>query len=270
MTRAAHALLLQLVEHRFEHFGPIAETLHADRALRLHVAHPAAPFFRLRQRRLRLEERIGEDARRRDLVALAALLLADAPLDAVAAARIADRGDAVAHPQLVNVGRRHALLFPTDVRVHVDEPGHHVVTAQIDLASAGGELRTSRLFLHAAGRAYRHDPHDAIALDDDVGRAERRRAGAVDHGRVAQNELRIRTVAFLPRRRRRHFRLLRLGCRTRQARREPQADQAAEKEEAHEHSPRLKGAHDAVRNEARRVCVCLAWLRNPKPTTLGT
>ena len=44
-----------------------------------------------------------------------------------------------------------------------------------------------------------------------------------------------------------------------------QAEQAAENESAHEHSPHLKGAHDAVRNEGRRACVCLAWLRNPKP-----
>ncbi len=241
MTSAAHALLLELVENRFEYVGTIAEALQADRALRLDVAHPAAPFLRLRQRRLRLEPGIGENARRRNLVALAALLFADAPLDAVAAPRVADRSDAVTHPQLVDIGCGHALLFAADVRVHVDEPGHHVVTAQIDLASARGELRAIRRFLDAAGRAHRHDLHDAIAGDDDIGRAERRRAGAVDHGRVTQDELRIRPIAFLSRRRRRNLRRLRLGRCTGQVCMNDQAQDATGREDewAHEQSPQI-------------------------------
>src|SRR4030095_5514257 len=134
MTRAAHALLLQLVENCFENLRAITETLHADGALRLHLAHPFAPILRLGDRCVGREEHIREDAWRCALVALAALLLADTPLDAVAAARIANRRDAVAHPQLVNVRRRHALLFAADVTVHVDDPGHHILAAQIDLA----------------------------------------------------------------------------------------------------------------------------------------
>ena len=147
---------------------------------------PTAPFafisrtqralLGLGHRRVGREEDVRKDARRGDLVLLAALLLADAPLDAVAATGIADRRDAVAHPQFVDVLGRHALLFPADVAVHVDEARHHIVAAQVDLASAGRELRPLRLFLVPAGRADRHDLHDAIALDDDVGRAERRRA----------------------------------------------------------------------------------------------
>jgi hypothetical protein len=50
------------------------------------------------------------------------------------------------------------------VTVHVDQPGHHVVAAQIDLASTGRELRALRIFLGATGRADRHHLHDCDCL----------------------------------------------------------------------------------------------------------
>ena len=139
---AAHALLLQLVECRFEDVRAIAEALHADRALRLHVAHPAARLLRACV--------IGASGRKKTygkmrgaVISFAALrsLFARAPFDAVAAARIADRRDAVAHPELVDVLGRHALILAADVAVHVDQPGQHVVSAQVDLAPA--RLRAS-------------------------------------------------------------------------------------------------------------------------------
>ncbi len=120
------------------------------------------------------QERIGKDARRGDLVTLATTRLAGAPLDAVAATGVADGRDAVAHPEFVYILRRHALFPAADVTVHVDEAGQHIVIAQIDFAAARFQLRPVRRFLGAAGRAHRKHVHDAIAFDDDIGRAERR------------------------------------------------------------------------------------------------
>jgi hypothetical protein len=102
----------------------------------------------------------------------------------------------VAHPQLVDVFGRHALIFAADVPVHVDDAGQHVVAAQIDFPAPARELRALGLDACAAGRADRHHVHDAVALDHDVGGAERRRTGTGHDGDVAQDELRIRSLAF--------------------------------------------------------------------------
>ena len=198
MAGALHALLLQLVEGRLEDVRPVAEALHADGALGLHLAHPLARLLRRRHRRVAAlaEEHIRKDARRRDLVLLAAMLFADAPVDAVAAAGIANRGDAVAHPQLVDVLGRHALLFATDVAVQIDQAGHHVVAAEIHFATAGLELGSILRLDRRTRRTDRFHVDDAIAFDDDIGRTESRAAGAVDHGHAAQDQLRIRPLAF--------------------------------------------------------------------------
>src|SRR5690606_17635393 len=177
VTSAAHALLLQLIEDRLQHLRPIAEALHAERALGLDVAYPLASLLGGGQRLLRDQEGEWKNAGRRDLVAFAPARFTGAPLDTVAAAGIANGGDAVAHPELVDIFGGNALLAAPDVTVHVDEAGQDVVAAQIDLAAAGLELGPARIQLGAARRTHGHDIYDAIAFDDDIRRAEGGRAG---------------------------------------------------------------------------------------------
>src|SRR5690606_38380904 len=123
--------------------------------------------------------------------------LRGAPLDAVATARVAHRGDAVRQPQLVDVFGGHALLVAADVAVHVDEAWQHVVAAQVDLVAARHQRRPRLRVDRRVGGADDLHPGDAVAFDDDVHRAVGRRAGAVDHGHSAQDQLRPGTVALV-------------------------------------------------------------------------
>ncbi len=52
-----------------------------------------------------VKHRVDVDARRDDLVALAALLDVDQPFDRMPAAKVADRGDTVRHPELQDIVR---------------------------------------------------------------------------------------------------------------------------------------------------------------------
>jgi hypothetical protein len=70
---------------------------------------------------------------------------AGAEVDAVAAARVADAGDAMAEPQFVYVLGRRSLLVAADVAMHVDEAGQQVLALEIEFASARGQARDARL-----------------------------------------------------------------------------------------------------------------------------
>jgi hypothetical protein len=200
---AAQAELLQLVERGLEDVGAVAEALHAERALLADHPYPLARLLRRGDRTgvAVAEERVGKDARRRDLVARAALHLRHAEREPVAATRIAHRGDAVTEPQLVHVLGRRALLLAADVAVQVDQARQHVVAGEIELAAAGLQRRAILGLDRRAGAADQLDLGDAIALDHQVDRPEGGAAGAVDQDHAAQDQLRLRSIAFGARRR---------------------------------------------------------------------
>ena len=127
-----------------------------------------------------------DEARRDDLVARAAVALVDAPVGAVAAARLADRGDAVRHPEFEDVLRARPLFLAAGVAVHVDEAGEHVHAGQVDLF--GRVLRPPLGFDRHLREADTADLLDAVLLDDDVDRSDRRSAGAIDQRGSAEDQ----------------------------------------------------------------------------------
>ncbi len=202
MAGAAHALLLQLDKRGFEDVGPIAEALHAERALDLHRPHPGAGLVWRRHRRVAFgaEEHIREDSGRGDLVALTAFRFRNAEVDAVAATRVAHCGDAVSQPQLVDVLGRYALILAADMTVQVDKTGEDVMPGEIDLVSPRFQRGPIGGLDRRVGVADDLYLDDAIALDHDIRRSEGRAAGAIDHSHAAQDQLRPRTLAFGARR----------------------------------------------------------------------
>src|SRR5207244_17602 len=139
-------------------------------------------------------EDVRDDARRDDLVARAAVALVQAPVGAVTAARLAHRGDAVPEPELVDVLRGRPLLRAAGVAVHVDEAGQHPEVAAVDLLRRAG--RPSLRLDRDQRRTDDADLADAVPLDDDVGRPDRRCAGAVDDGGAADDEPLERALPF--------------------------------------------------------------------------
>src|SRR5690606_2872555 len=129
-------------------------------------------------------------------VANTAFRFRQTPVQTVATAGFAHGGDAVRQPQLVDVFGRRSLLAAADMAVHVDEAGQHVVAFQVDLATAFFELRPPLRIDGHAGIADTGDAFDTVAADDDVQRPVGRCAGAVDDGDAAQDQLRIRPLAF--------------------------------------------------------------------------
>src|SRR5687767_13165888 len=113
--------------------------------------------------------------------------------------------------------------------VHIDDPGHYVVAAQIHLASARRELRPLGLFFGTAGRTHRHDLHDPVAFDHDVRRTEGGGASATDEDDVTQNELRIRPLAFFASRCRRHPWTIGIGGRAERGAKNGKKERAADR-----------------------------------------
>ncbi len=97
----------------------------------------------------------GEDARRGDLITLATARLRWRTIRC--RCRNPGRGWSVMPwpiQSLYTYSADDALFLAADVTVHVDEAGQNVVTAQVDLAAAGFELRAAcGSSLRAAGRA---------------------------------------------------------------------------------------------------------------------
>ena len=98
-------------------------------------------------------------------------------------------GDAVPHPELVDVLGRHPLPLPLVVlvEVHVQEPGQDVVPVEIDLVISRLRHRPVLFVDRAHPGPDARDRADDVPLDDDVRRAVGRRSGAVDHERAAQD-----------------------------------------------------------------------------------
>ena len=139
-------------------------------------------------------EDVRKEAGRDDLVARAAIALVQAPVDSVAASRLANARHAVRHPQLEHVLRRRPLLFAAGVTMHVDEARQHPDSGAVDLLH--------RIFRPSFGL----DRHlrvadaahlaDAVSFDDDVDRPDRRRARAIDERHAADDEARERPFPF--------------------------------------------------------------------------
>src|SRR6266508_67272 len=201
VRRRTHLQLLRLVEQRAQDFG-VEDRVAADdfEAVRAFLLRPADVFtgeFRGGDLALvptHTRADVGEDARRDYLILRAALALAERPIDAVARAGIADRSHAVRHPQLVDVFGGRPLREAADVRVAIDEARQHVHPGGVDLLHAF--VRAARFFDGHLGKAHALDLFDPVVFDDDVDRAHRRSARAVDHRRAANDQPLERPFAF--------------------------------------------------------------------------
>ena len=79
--------------------------------------------------------------------------------------------------------------------MHVDEAGHHVHALAVDLEVGIARFAIRRL-RHAPASRPGAPAVMLVAFDDDVHRAERRAAGAVDQGDAADHHLLERPGAF--------------------------------------------------------------------------
>ena len=201
--------------------GGATEELHAIGAALLEAAQPDTALVRRVDRLQHVvdcrEVGVGQKSRRRDRVLGRTPLLVEHPSQAVHRAHLANGGHAVRQPELVDiVDRRHpavrCMVGDAGMGVAVDEAGRHPLAAAIDLVIAGrnpvgGRREIARHLLHQG---------DPVALDHDVGRPDRRGAGAVDHRGAAQHQALEGADAAVTGGRRRDGRLACLGPVSRQ------------------------------------------------------
>src|SRR5690606_7582326 len=113
---------------------------------------------------------VGEQPGSDDLVPPASAGLRQRPVHAVAGTGIANGGDAVTEPELVDILRRSTLAGAADVSVKVHEAGQYVHSTRVDFAC--GTLRPAARVYLGAGASDAANRGDAIPLDDDVHRAD--------------------------------------------------------------------------------------------------
>ena len=154
------------------------------------------------------EQRVGNDARRGNRPRRPLPAQLGSPLQAHHRADIAHRGDPVGQQQLqhiVGIGQLPAVEVDrgADVFVSVDEAGQHIAPLPVDHPGAGFGRRRAirRPAAHRARAADVGDPHDAIARNLDIDRAEGRRAGAVDHHHIGDHQSLERPGSLGPMRR---------------------------------------------------------------------
>ena len=194
VAAGAQALFDGLGQSGFHDVGRRTEELDAVGALCLDGADPGAGFGGGEDGFHHVghggEVGVHDQVGRGDLVARGALFLIERPLQAVQRPGLADGGDAMGQPELVDiVGRRHraagGMVGDADMAVAVDEPGSDVFALAVDLVVAGFGSSTG-LDRNARG-ADPLDLGDAALLDHDIDRSPGRRAGAVEHGGAAQH-----------------------------------------------------------------------------------
>ena len=198
----AEAVLLPFVDHRGHDFRVHGAKLEAVdlRAVHLDPNGPLHPFPRFlggidgAAVPGLAGAGVGEHARRDDLVALGRRLLAERPHHR-AVADAARGGDAVPHPELVDVFGLGRLPRSPGVGVHVDEAGHDVHAAQVDLLRRAGGAAV--LVDRYAGIPDGLDLNDAIALDHDIHGSHGRGAGPVDDRGAAQDKPLVGAVALV-------------------------------------------------------------------------
>ena len=191
VRNAAQVLDLGLVQHRRHHLGRVEiEELDAVDIVLGRPADPGAALFRRVAGTAfpaRTGGRVVEDARRHDLVAGAAGLLAgDHGVVVEHKGHGTDRGHAVGHPELVDIGQVRRLVGRAAVGVHVDEARQDVLARGVDhlvgrrqLGPRRADVARPRRFMNLG---------DDIVVDDDVHGADGRRAGAVDQGRAMDDQ----------------------------------------------------------------------------------
>jgi hypothetical protein len=93
----------------------------------------------------------------------------------------------VGQPQLVGILGLGVLRRAAAVHVHVDEAGHQVHAGRVELVVGllRGTIRPER----QPGRSGAPNRSNAIVLDDDVDRAARRAARAVDENDAADRNV---------------------------------------------------------------------------------
>ncbi len=199
VCRRAHAVLLRFVNQRAHDFGTMRAEFQSVCAFSLCVAHPLAGFRRCQNLTVFVflpgaHTLIGIDPGCHNLVTRTALFFCNGKLK-TAARDAANCRDAMPHPQLVAVLRARRLGRAAGVRMHVDYARHDPLAVRIDFTSgAVGAV----VFLDSQPRVtHGLDLDDAIVLDDDVHRAARRCAGAVDDSGAANNETRERAFTFI-------------------------------------------------------------------------
>jgi hypothetical protein len=138
---------------------------------------------------------IDEDPWRHDLVGRTPRSRLQSPIHAVARTGIADRRNAVRHPELVDVLRRRSLRASTGVRVSVHESRQHEHAVGIELVR--GVPRTPVGVDRQVGCAQTTNLGDPVPLDHDVHRALGGRSRPVhDHGTAYDQPLE-RTHTFI-------------------------------------------------------------------------
>ncbi len=179
---------LCLLADRAPHVGAVDEDLEPLRALRLERAHLGPRLVR----RVGGDDGVGDDRRRSDAVLGREPGVRDDRVDPLGGSRVANGGDAVRQHQLVHVVLRHrfARAREVDVRVHVDEAGHHVHPRGVDHAvERAGDL--PRPFVGERGKLRRArflDRRDRPVLDENVHRAAGGVPRPIDDHRVPDHE----------------------------------------------------------------------------------
>ncbi len=188
----AHLVLVRFVDGGRNDLRRLVAAVEELDAVDVVGGGPADPLTRLLHRRhrpvgpARAQRLVVEDARRDDLVPRRAVLLGAADRGR-RQRHAADRGDTMRQPQLVGVAQVGRLVLAGAVHVHVDEAGHHVQALAVDFMVGVARLAIGLLRQSGpAGLAHRGDP---VTFDDNVHRAERRTAGAVDQGHAADHHL---------------------------------------------------------------------------------
>ena len=182
VARCSHLVLSRLVDRCAHNIGSGSEKLDPVGAHARDFVDPGAGFGRCGDGLLEpeTESGIGFDAWRRDRVGEALFFVVHDPTQSVPRARVTDRRDAVAHPELENIFCRCALLVAADVPVQVHETREHVVALELHHFVAGTCDRAVLFIDRDTGNADALDLGDAVAFDHDVHRADCGGAGAVD------------------------------------------------------------------------------------------
>ena len=140
-------------------------------------------------------ENVRIEPRRHDLILRAAIAFVDAPVGSVSAAGLAHGRHAVRHPQFKNIFGGCSLRLTAGVAVHVDESRKNPEIRAVDLPR-----RVFRPTFCLDRHLWKSDAADlanAIALDDDVHRSNRRRTRPVDEHCPTDNQTLKRTFAFV-------------------------------------------------------------------------
>jgi hypothetical protein len=213
MATASQAEVAARFEGGFHDRGRRAEELHPLGAAVLDGGQPRAGGLRCLDRLdvvVGARKRgIGKDPGSIDAVLGGGLLLFERPRQPVDASGLADGGDAMRQPQLVDViGRRHRTVFGVkcraDMRVAVDKAGGQEFAGAIDLDVTGG--RSTGGLDRKPGRTDPFEYRDPAAFHHDVSGSPRRGSRAVDDGGAAQHQALERAASALPRNRRLHRR----------------------------------------------------------------